>query len=542
MKNILKNKYFIYALILVVGIIAGRLIFGAASGHAHDHDHEHITEDQVWTCSMHPQIRSDKPGKCPLCAMDLIPLKSSGGSDELVHPDAIQLSEEAIALANIQTTVVSESKPIKEIQLYGSIQADERRLQSQTSHVSGRIEALEVSFTGERIQKGQTIALIYSPELMNAQQELLEALKLSPQQAELIAAAKEKLRFWKLTNEQIDEIVQTRTANAIVAIKSNTSGVVVQKHIQAGDYIEKGSSLLDIADLSTVWAMFEAYEGDLAFIKKGDQVHFNLESIPGREFSGQISFIDQVLNPESRTAKLRVQVANSQGLLKPGMYASAKIQASLPANQNALSIPKSAVLWTGQRSIVYVKQEDTETPAFLLREVELGPSLKDAYVVLSGLLEGETIVTNGAFTIDATAQLEGKKSMMNQGEAKQHMHHRGHEHAEEHHESHAHEAAHNHHESHTATTKTAQIKKAKMAVGGACGMCTTRIEKTALAVKGVSLAKYNLENQSLQFEYDANQTNVDAISKALAAVGHDTDKHKADDAVYAALPGCCHYR
>jgi Cu(I)/Ag(I) efflux system membrane fusion protein len=547
MKTIFKNKYIIYALILIIGIIAGRFFFGSSSGEHHDHDHVHASEDQVWTCSMHPQIRSEKPGKCPLCAMDLIPVRSSGGDHESVHPDAIQLSEEAIALANVQTTVVSKSNPVKEIQLYGSIQADETKLQSQTSHVSGRIESMKVSFTGESIQKGQTIALVYSPELMNAQQELLEALKISPQQDALIQAAKEKLKFWKLTDEQIEAIISTKQANPVVAIQSNTSGVVMQKNVNSGDYVEKGNVLLDIADLSTVWAMFEAYEEDLAFLKKGNKVDFTIASVPGKKFSGQITFIDEVLNPESRTAKLRVSVANGQRLLKPGMYASASIQAALPVAKQAIVIPGSAVLWTGKRSIVYVQEEDTETPAFMLREVVLGPSLGSSYVVMSGLLEGERIVTNGTFTIDASAQLEGKRSMMNEDETVHKVHKVGKVgkvdkvlkvdgHAD--HGVGADEKG----DSHQMQVESSKVEHAMLKVGGACGMCTTRIENTAKEIQGVSLVKYNLDKQELHIEFDSKATDLNTISKALAAVGHDTDRHKADDAVYEALPGCCHYR
>ena len=164
---------------------------------AEHHDHDHGDEATVWTCSMHPQIRMDEPGLCPLCAMDLIPLQSSGSGDASIDPDAIQISNEAIALANIQTTRVNRENPVKDVRLYGTIQVDERLSQSQTSHESGRIEKLFVNFTGESVKEGQVIATIYSPEVLTAQQELIEAAKVKDIEPSLLQAVRQKLRLWK---------------------------------------------------------------------------------------------------------------------------------------------------------------------------------------------------------------------------------------------------------------------------------------------------------------------------------------------------------
>ncbi|KAA6315948.1 Cation efflux system protein CusB, partial [termite gut metagenome] len=297
-KNILiKNTK--YGLILIAGLFLGWLIFGGSDNHdatpEHGHTHEQAT-GQLWTCAMHPQIKQDKAGKCPLCGMDLIPLKTSGKAEGAIDPNAIQLSEEAAALANVQTTRVSRQNPVKEIQLYGTIQADERLSQSQTSHVNGRIEKLFVSFTGESVGQGQTIAIIYSPELLNAQQELLEAGKMQATQPALVQAAREKLRLWKLSDEQIVEIEQSKNVSPLIEVKANTSGIVVSKKVNQGDYVNQGSVLFDIAGLSQIWAMFDAYETDLPFLKTGDKITFTLQAIPGRMFTGNISFIDPVLD------------------------------------------------------------------------------------------------------------------------------------------------------------------------------------------------------------------------------------------------------
>lgn len=528
-KKIITNNYIKYGTILLIGLLIGWLIFGSSeSGHNHveaDHTHNESNE-QVWTCSMHPQIKQDKSGKCPICGMDLIPLKTLGSGDEAIDPASIQMSKEAAALANVETTIISRQNPIKDIHLYGTIQADERLSQSQTSHVSGRIEDLFINFTGETVNRGQTIARIYSPELLSAQQELLEAIRMQPAQPFLVDAAREKLRLWKLTDEQISKIEESGNVSALVDIKANTSGIVSSKNVNQGDYVNQGSVLFDIANLSQVWAMFDAYEVDLPFLKVGDKIDFTLQAVPGKTFTGKISFIDPILDKTTRTAKVRVETPNPGLLLKPEMYTNASIQAPLKQFNDNIVIPKSAVLWTGKRSIVYVKQPNTESPAFMLREVELGPSLGDAYVVISGLNDGDEIVTNGAFTIDASAQLEGKRSMMNTETTRAITGHEGHTMSG--------------HDMHNMSSN--KEEHTMINVDGACEMCKERIEKAAKSVSGVSVASWDIKTKKLHLNFDSSKTNVEAISKAVAKAGHDTDKYKADKATYDSLPECCKYR
>ncbi len=484
---------------------------------------------------MHPQIRMDEPGLCPLCAMDLIPLQTTGSGDASIDPDAIQLSVEAAALANVQTTVVSRQNPVKEVQLYGTIQVDERLSQSQTSHVSGRIEKLFVTFTGESVKEGQVIATIYSPEVMAAQQELIEAVKVQDIEPSLVKAVRDKLRLWKLSDEQIAKIEQSGEVSPYIDITSNSNGIVVSKNINQGDYINPGTVLFDIANLNRVWAIFDAYESDLPFLKVGDPIEYTLQSLPGKTFSGKISFINPILDPATRTAKVRVETANPRMELKPEMYANAKVTAPLKQHAQGIVIPKSAVLWTGKRSIVYVKQPDTETPAFMLREIELGPSLGDAYVVMSGIDDGDEIVTNGAFTIDASAQLAGKRSMMNDEAGRAVTGHEGHT------MNGSSAPAATGHEGHDMQAASGG-EHAMFFVGGSCGMCKDRIEKTAKALDGVLGATWVQANQEIHLDYNPDKTNPDAVAKALAAVGHDAGSFKAEDSVYEALPACCHYR
>jgi Cu(I)/Ag(I) efflux system membrane fusion protein len=409
--KIFSNKYVNYSLILVLGTFIGWLVFHPSQKKEEKHDHStEIAQGTIWTCAMHPQIRMEQPGKCPICGMELIPLVNSSTTSP--DPSAIHLSKEAAQLANVLTSIVTKQKPVKEVRLYGKVQADERLFQSQVAHVPGRIERLSVNFTGETVVKGQVLAEIYSPELITAQQELLETVKTKQLQPELYEASKEKLRQWKLTDDQIAKIESSGVVQNNFQVVSNTSGTVTARRVNTGDHISQGTVLFDIADLSKVWIMFDAYESDLQFLHIGEKLSFTLQALPGIDFSGNIIFIDPVIDPVTRVAKVRVETGNQSGKLKPEMFATGIVSTTLNEYRDNMVIPKTAVLWTGKRSVVYVKQPGDE-PIFKLREIGLGPMLGESYVITDGLTEGEEIVTSGTFSVDAAAQLEGKPSMMN---------------------------------------------------------------------------------------------------------------------------------
>jgi Cu(I)/Ag(I) efflux system membrane fusion protein len=410
-KKIISNKYIRGILLVLAGLLLGRIIFHRPH---EEKAKQEITADEnkktIWTCAMHPQIRMDHPGKCPICGMDLIPLVQNTA---FVNPDAVVMTEEGIKLAEVQTSIVSRQKPVKKIQLYGKIQADERLVQTQSAHIPGRIEKLFVNFTGKEVRQGQSIAQIYSPELVIAQKELLEALKMKEMQPGLLDAAREKLRQWKFTDSQIADIENSGAAKTVFDVYATVSGIVTNKSVNVGDYVSQGAPLYEIADLSHLWALFDAYETDLPWIKKGDRITFALESQPGKEFNGTVSFIDPVINPQTRTASVRVEITNAGNLLKPDMFATGVLTAHLASSGSSLVIPQTSVLWTGTRSVVYVKLADAKEPSFVMREITLGPALSNSFVVLDGLKKGEEIVTNGTFSVDASAQLEGKPSMIN---------------------------------------------------------------------------------------------------------------------------------
>mgnify|MGYP000055941570 FL=1 len=264
---------------LAIGLLLGWLIFGGSSEGKTDEEHQHTTEvagEAVWTCSMHPQIRQSEPGDCPICGMDLIPLDNE--QDEQLDPMAISMSPTAMQLANVSTAVVGTMNPVKMVRLNGKVQADERLVYSQSSHIPGRIEKLTVNFTGEFLRKGQTIAAVYSPDLVTAQEELFEAQKIKETQPQLFSAAKEKLKNWKLSDSQIDEIIQRGSIKEEFAITADVSGYVTEKKVNLGDYVRKGEAIYEIADLSKVWLLFDVYESDMSWINKGDKVSFTIAS------------------------------------------------------------------------------------------------------------------------------------------------------------------------------------------------------------------------------------------------------------------------
>ncbi|MBC32201.1 MAG: efflux transporter periplasmic adaptor subunit [Muricauda sp.] len=419
MELIKKYKNYLIALgILILGILIGNLSSGGDNAPTTHEDgkHEFVQdpETKIWTCSMHPQIKMDKPGNCPICGMELIPLEEgSDNSSENIASNEIVMTEEAIQLANIQTTVVQKANAAKTIHLLGRVKPDERKLFSQVSHIPGRIERLYVNFTGDRVYKGQKIVRIYSPDLITAQKELFEAIKSKDVYPQLYTASRNKLKLWKLSDAQIEAIEKSGNVQEQIDILADHSGYVIKRNVELGDYVMAGQTLFEIANLSSVWVMFEAYESDIPWININDKVTFTIRALPGKTFTGKVTYVDPFVSPETRVAKVRVELNNPDGKLLPEMYANGVIEARLKNVQDAIVIPKSAVLWTGKRAVVYVKVPHEKTTSFVYREVKLGQDMGEFYIVDSGLEAGEVVATNGVFRIDASAQLVGQKSMMN---------------------------------------------------------------------------------------------------------------------------------
>ncbi|MDT8393256.1 MAG: efflux RND transporter periplasmic adaptor subunit [Bacteroidales bacterium] len=533
------SKYGKITGLIIVSVIIG-LIIGYYSGGGHTDQSEAGKQDEVesipsaeeYTCSMHPQIRQDKPGLCPICAMDLIPV-STQEAEQDADPNEISLSKAAMELANIQTARVRKGIPEKSIRLMGKVKPDERRIARVTARFGGRIEELFINYTGQQVEKGQKLGAIYSPDLITAQGELLEAVKLRETNPSFYQAARNKLKQWELTDEQISRIEASESPVLTFEILAPISGTVMKRNVSVGDYVKEGSILYEVIDLSKVWVMFEAYERDLPWINTGDKLDFTLQSVPGEKFSSKVSYIDPFIDPSSRIARVRVEVNNSGLKLKPEMFANGVLESQITDQAGYLLIPRTAVLWTGERAIVYLKVPDREKPSFIQREIILGPEAGNDYVVASGLEEGEEIAMNGVFKIDAAAQLAGKVSMMNPEGGKVST---GHDHGSMDMGSSADMSSPDQHADHGITAQHAMVR-----VYGACGMCKSRIEETAMEQNGVMSASWDLESGMLHLDLDADKISVDEVEKAIAAVGHDTENHRAPDDVYEALPGCCLY-
>ena len=410
MKN---NTIFIYIGLLAVGILLGWLFFGASSNKGAEAHQNHVaSKDQMWTCSMHPQILQSEPGDCPICGMDLIPAHTE--VDGLASNE-IKMSANAMALANIQTTVVGNASNTNdhEMSLSGKIMVNEEANAVQVSYFEGRIEKLYVNFTGEEVRKGQLLATLYAPNLVAAQQELITTSHMKSSQPALYEAVRNKLKLWKLSESQINQIESSGKVRENFPIYATVSGTVSQKLAEEGDYVKQGQAIVKLSDLSTVWATFDAYENQISALKEGQELAVHTKAYPHKNFEATLSFIDPIVNMKSRTVAVRATLKNREEELKPGMFVTAKVHSSKDNDEaSKISIPATAVLWTGERSLVYVKTNPNE-PVFEMREVTLGTKNENSYTIIKGLSKGEEIVTNGTFTVDAAAQLQGKKSMMN---------------------------------------------------------------------------------------------------------------------------------
>ena len=427
-----------------------------------------------WTCSMHPQVHLPKPGLCPICGMKLIPVyKQSEGGE--TGPRVFKTSPAAAALMNIETSPVERKFVTARIRMVGKVNYDETRLSYITAWVPGRLDKLYVDYTGVPVTKGDHMVYLYSPDLYGAQEELLQALQAvkTTHQSDstlmrditqsTVKAARDKLRLLGLTDGQIADIEKSGKARDHVTIYAPAGGIVIHKNALEGQYVQTGTKIYTIADLSKVWVNLDAYESDLSWLRYGQQVAFTTVAYPGETFQGTISFIDPVLDPATRTVRVRVEVPNSDGRLKPEMFVNATVQAEVAAagkvmdprlagkwicpmhpsvikdkpgtcdicgmplvrteslgyvsaaadpNDKPLVIPASAALVTGTRAVVYVQVPNAEAPTFEGRQVVLGPRAGDYYIVRHGLQEGQRVVTRGNFKIDSALQIEAKPSMM----------------------------------------------------------------------------------------------------------------------------------
>ena len=377
-------------------------------------------EEVTYTCPMHPQIRQDEFGTCPICHMDLVPASSGGGGQSL---KAVQMSEGARRLARVQNGFVQAGPLSQEVRLFGRVAINENAEVDLTAWTAGRIERLVVNAVGEEVRRGQLLARIYSPELLAAQQNLIHARRnadaarteegerrLRAAEATL-EAARTELRLLGMEARQIREVEESGQARETVDIFATASGTVRARRVSEGDYVGKGERILSLAALDTVWAQLEIQERDLGRIQVGAPVVVTGPGMGSRELEGRIAFISPDLDEQRRVARARVVLDNSDGALRPGMYLNGKVEVA-HEDEGALSIPRSAVLWTGKRSLVYVYDRGLDPAGYVPRKVTLGPLMGDRYIIEEGLNAGEEIALRGAYRIDASLQVQGGPTMM----------------------------------------------------------------------------------------------------------------------------------
>jgi len=467
-----KKTVFIALGILLTVFILGRLSGGGRSQTGHeDHGSPVAEKATTWTCSMHPQIKLPKPGKCPLCGMNLIPLIDN--SDEGAGLRELSISETSAILMQLETSPVERRFAQAEVRMTGKVNYDETRVSFITAWMPGRLDNLFVDYTGVQVKKGDHLVSIYSPELLSAQQELLQAIESvkSLKNSDLsmirnaseatVDASREKLRLWGLTAEQVQAIETRGTLTDHITLYAPVGGIVIHKNAQEGMYVKTGYRIYTVADLSRVWVELDAYESDLPWLHYGGKVTFTSEAWPGEKFTGTISFIDPILNAKTRTVSVRVNLENPGMKLKPGMFVRAIAHPQIAKGGKVMNpdlagkwispmhpevvkdgpgpcdvcgmplvtaeslgyvaaesvnaplvIPASAVLLTGTRAIVYVELPEKEKPTYEGREIILGPKAGSDYIVRRGLTEGDRVVSRGAFKLDAELQIQAKPSMM----------------------------------------------------------------------------------------------------------------------------------
>lgn len=425
------KKYGIYIGIAAVGIFLGALMFGGTETKVeHQTTDDHIAESHtdvegniIYSCSMHPSVRQNEPGDCPICGMELILANdnSSSGSD----PNELTMSLAAMKLAEIETSVVRSGNPVSTIYMPGKVVADQSKVSSVSSHAAGRIINLYVDYEGAYVKKGQKIASLYSPELISAQQEFLQTVEFKSQNPVLYTSAKRKLELLELPSSTIENLEESGELMTEIDIVSQATGYVTKLNVSRQEHVMRGSVLFEVADLSSVWVMFDSYESDLSLIEKGQTITFTTATYPGEEFEGTVSFIDPTVNSMTRTTDIRIKAKNPNQRLKPNMLAEGILTADI-SEKNSLIVPKSAVLWTGPRSIVFVQLPNTDEPTFIAREVTLGKRIGNQYIILDGLNVGEEVVTHGNFKLDGAAQLADKLSMMNRNPGTNRTGHEGH--------------------------------------------------------------------------------------------------------------------
>ena len=365
-----------------------------------------------WVDPMHPAYKSDKPGTAPDCGMDLVPVyegengPAGGGRSNVNGYSNVKLTPERQQLIGVQTGIATKQSIGRSVRTVGRVAVDETRLHTITTKFDGYIEKLYVNYTGKEVRKGQPLFSIYSPELLATQQEYLLAVRAAKQAPLLLESARRRLQLWDISASDIRELERTGTARKSLTIASPANGYVLSKTAVEGVRVTAGEPMFQIADLDRLWIVADVYESELATVRPGSTATITLSYLPGRTFTGKVTFIAPTVDPMTRTAKVRVEVDNRDSALKPEMFADVVIQ---EPSRDVVVVPESAVLVTGSRSIVFIVKDDG---TFEPREVETGVKKDRVTEIRRGVEAGEKVATQANFLIDSESRLKAALAQM----------------------------------------------------------------------------------------------------------------------------------
>lgn len=414
------NKNILIIIIIIFGLLLSGVILFRGKPHT---EKEHAEQKkEMFHCPMHPNYISDKQGDCPICGMKLVPIKSdqhsseAGTHEESAEKNAIRIDPVTIQNMGVTTEDAAYRSLTKEIRTGAVISMDETKQGVVSTKIMGWVDRLYVNFTGERVRKGQKLFEIYSPDLVSTQEEYIQAIryarKLKASDSAgadvLLESTRRRLANWDISEEQILALENMGAAQRTMAIHSPLDGIVIEKNVVEGQNIMSGAPLYKIVDLTKVWVIANVYQSDIPFVKKGMKASIELQAQPGKFYKGTVQYISPILDQESKTAQVRIEVRNTEEFdLKPEMFANVEISSEVTTH--AISVPDQAVIRTGERNIVIL---DIGNGYFKPQDVRIGISANGYTQILEGLLENQTVVTSSQFLIDSESNLKAAVEQM----------------------------------------------------------------------------------------------------------------------------------